>query len=76
MKNLDEEFEQEYENIMIELGKLTAATRKAKRLTQNQLAEKLGITREHLAKFESGKRRISMLLFIRIGKILETKTVL
>ena len=52
-------------------GKNIAKYRKAKKLTQNQLSEKLDISREHLAKIETAKRWISMSLIYKICEILE-----
>ena len=37
-----------------------------------ELAEKLDISREHLAKLETGKRRISLKLLFMLSEILET----
>ena len=41
-------------------GKNIAKYRKEKHLTQNLLAEKLDVSREHLAKIETAKRGISI----------------
>ena len=52
-------------------GKNIAKYRKQKKLTQNQLAELLDITREHLAKIETAKRGISINLLFRLSDTLE-----
>ena len=42
-------------------------------MSQNELAEKLDISREHLAKIETAKRTVSLDLLINIAEELETK---
>ena len=54
-----------------QLGRNIFNARKAKGLSQNQLAENLDISREHLAKLETGKRRISLKLLFVLSEILE-----
>ncbi len=54
-----------------QLGKNIAKYRKAKFLSQNVLADKLNISREHLAKIETAKRGISISLIFRICDELE-----
>lgn len=51
-------------------GKNIAKYRKARKLTQNQLAELLDISREHLAKIETAKRGISISLLFKLGEVL------
>ena len=53
------------------LGRNIFNARRAKGLSQNQLAERLDISREHLAKLETGKRRISLKLLFLLPDILE-----
>ena len=53
------------------LGRNIYNARKAKGLSQNQLADMLDISREHLAKLETGKRRISLKLLFKLSEILE-----
>lgn len=55
------------------LGRNIYNARRLKNLSQNQLAEKLDISREHLAKLETGKRRISLKLLFILSDILEIK---
>ena len=55
---------------LILLGKNIKQARKAKRLSQNALADILDISREHLAKIETAKRTISLgLLFDLCDKL-------
>ena len=56
---------------LIILGRNIFQARKNKNLSQNDLAEKLDISREHLAKIETGKRRISLKLLFVLAEILE-----
>lgn len=42
-------------------------------MSQNCLAEKLDISREHLAKIETAKRTVSLDLLIEIAEALEVK---
>ena len=42
-------------------------------MSQNSLAEKLAISREHLAKIETAKRTVSLDLLIEIADALNTK---
>ena len=53
------------------LGQNIQKARKAKGYSQNILAEKLDISREHLAKLETGKRRISLKLLFTLASVLE-----
>ena len=57
----------------VKLGKNISNYRKAKKLSQNELADKLGISREHLAKIETAKRGISLKLLFKLAEILEIK---
>ena len=51
---------------LIKLGKNIQNARKIKNLSQNELAEILNISREHLAKLETAKRRISLKLLFTL----------
>ncbi len=53
------------------LGKNIAKFRKEKKLTQNDLAELLDISREHLAKIETAKRGVSINLLFHICEVLK-----
>lgn len=44
--------------------------RKLKSLSQNELAELLNISREHLAKIETSKRCVSLKLLFKISDVL------
>ena len=55
---------------LIILGKNIKTARKMKNLSQNDLAELLDISREHLAKIETAKRTVSLGLLFRISDIL------
>ena len=54
-------------------GKNIAKYRKMKHLSQNQLAEILDISREHLAKIETAKRGISFNLLFKLCDTLSIK---
>lgn len=56
---------------LLKLGRNIFKLRKAKGLSQNQLAEKIEISREHLAKIETAKRAISIGLLLDISNELE-----
>lgn len=53
------------------LGKNIKAHRKLKKLSQNQLAEMVDLSREHLACIETGKEFISLRKLFLIADILE-----
>ncbi len=52
------------------IGQNIARIRKNRNYSQNELAELLDISREHLAKIETAKRRISLKLLFKISEIL------
>ncbi len=52
------------------IGRNIAKYRKQKGLSQNQLAELLNVTREHLANIEIGAKMPTMGLFIKIAEVL------
>lgn len=58
---------------ILKLGKNIARKRKENNLTQNQFAEIIDISREHLAKIETAKRSISLDLLILIAEKLNVK---
>ena len=60
-------------NRILRLGKNIAKYRNAVHLTQNQLAEIVDISREHLAKIETAKRSVSLDLLIKIADTLNIK---
>lgn len=53
------------------LGANIRKLRKSKSLSQNELAEILDISREHLAKIETAKRRISIKLLFKLSDALQ-----
>ena len=53
------------------LGQNIQKARKNKGFSQNMLAENLDISREHLAKLETGKRRISLKLLFLLAEVLK-----
>lgn len=55
------------------LGRSIAKRRKELKYSQNTLAEKLNISREHLAKIETAKRTVSLDLLILIADTLDIK---
>ena len=55
------------------LGRNIFTRRKELGMSQNSLAEKLDISREHLAKIETAKRTVSLDLLIEIADDLNTK---
>ena len=57
---------------LIKLGKNIQHARRAKGLSQNDLADMLDISREHLAKIETAKRCISLRLLFKLSTVLET----
>ena len=56
---------------IIALGKNIQMARKKNNLSQNELAELLNISREHLAKIETAKRCISLKLLFRLAEMLK-----
>jgi len=56
---------------ILQLGRSIFKFRKKRGLSQNQLAEKLNISREHLAKIETAKRCVSLGLLLDIAECLE-----
>ena len=52
------------------LGKNIAKYRKQRNLSQNQLAESVDVSREHIAKIETAKRNMSMNLLFNISSVL------
>lgn len=56
---------------LLMLAKNIQNARKAKKLSQNALAEKLDISREHLAKIETAKRCVSLSLLFDIADKLD-----
>lgn len=55
------------------LGQNIKKYRTAKNLSQNVLAEKLGLSREYISRVENGQRYISLKKLFLIADILEVK---
>ena len=58
---------------MQKLGANIKKYRKISKLSQNLLAEKLDISREHLAKIETAKRFISLQLLFDMSEVLDVE---
>ncbi|MBS5802927.1 MAG: helix-turn-helix transcriptional regulator [Brachyspira sp.] len=56
---------------LLSLGRNIKEYRKAKKLSQNQLAELIDMSREHLACIETGKEFISLRKLFLIADVLE-----
>ena len=56
----------------IELGTRIHALRKARRITQVQLAEQLGVSQQTVTAYESGKRRVPISHLPRLARLLGT----
>jgi transcriptional regulator with XRE-family HTH domain len=56
-----------------QIGKTIATMRAYKALTQSQLAEKVGISQNHLSNIETGKRKLDVETLIAILKALDMK---
>ena len=57
---------------LLVLGKNIQKARRFKNYSQNELAELLNISREHLAKIETAKRCISLGLLFKLAEALDT----
>jgi len=58
------------------LGRLILSIRTSKRITQEQLAERAGITRNNLSRIENGKYNTGIDIIIRIANALEMQLTL
>ncbi len=54
-------------------GSVLQRVRKRRKLTQQALADKVGVRQETIARLESGKRQPSMDLLHRLAKVLRVK---
>ena len=59
-----------YENFGRELGRRIARLRKKQEMTQEQLAEQLGVKQYTVARFEAGLSRVPVALLPELGRIL------
>ena len=56
------------------IGQRIRKYRKAQGLSQEQLAEKVGISVTHMSHIETGNTKLSLPVFVDIAKILEVQT--
>jgi transcriptional regulator with XRE-family HTH domain len=61
---------QEEKDFFVALGGRIAALRKEAGLTQAQLGEALGISQQHMASFEAGRRRVPVSALSLLGRAL------
>lgn len=57
-----------------EIGKRIRKIRKARGLSQEQLAEKVGISITHMSHIETANTKLSLPVFIQIAEVLEIQT--
>lgn len=56
------------------IGQRIRKIRKARGLTQEQLAEKVGISKTHMSHIETGNTKLSLSTFISLAEVLEVST--
>lgn len=56
------------------IGKRIRKIRKAKGLSQEQLAEKIGISVTHMSHIETGNTKLSLPVFVELATVLEVHT--
>ncbi len=56
-------------------GRVLKKARERRKLTQQALADKVGVRQETIARLETGKRQPSMDLLHRLAKVLKVKMV-
>ena len=57
-----------------EIGQRIRRIRKARRLSQEELAEKVGISTTHMSHIETGNTKLSLPVFVNIARALEVQT--
>ena len=57
-----------------EIGQRIRKIRKARGLSQEQLAEKVGISTTHMSHIETANTKLSLPVFIQIAEVLEVQT--
>lgn len=69
----DEKVKKEYEDLAVEFGLIDEiiALRKKKKMTQNELAKKMGTTQSALSRFESGSISPTVGFLKRVAQALE-----
>lgn len=61
------------ENRLIEIGKNLQTVRKRRGLTQKELGEKIGLTREAVSSYEGGRSQLTVTTFLEIAAILRVR---
>ena len=56
------------------IGQRIRKFRKAYRLSQEQLAEKVGISTTHMSHIETGNTKLSLPLFVKLANVLSIQT--
>ena len=56
----------------VEIGKYISELRKAKNMTQEQLAEKMGVTNKSISRWENGNTLPDISLLVQLSDILNT----
>lgn len=62
----------QYKDLYIKLGLNITYYRKANSMTQDALAEKIGIDRTHIGKFETARSGVSLDVLFAIAEALDT----
>jgi len=62
--------QQTHDNRLVEIGKKIQAVRKRRGLTQNELGEKLGLTREAIASYETGRTQLLITTLLDMSSVL------
>ncbi|MBQ4649329.1 MAG: helix-turn-helix transcriptional regulator [Firmicutes bacterium] len=57
-----------------EIGQRIRKIRKARGMSQDQLAEKVGISNTHMSHIETGNTKLSLSVFVDIAQALEVRT--
>lgn len=58
------------QNINYQLGQAIKRVRKSKRITQQELADRVGITRSVLTRYELGQIEVTMSMYVRLCEAL------
>jgi len=70
MPKLKEKLKQAQDSRLVEIGKKIQLIRKRRGLTQNELSRKIGLTREAIASYETGRTQLMITTLIDIASIL------
>lgn len=63
-------------NHITQIGKIVAARRRAVKISQQALAEKLGISQNYLSEIESGTKKLSAQRLLEIANVLGLELVI